>query len=90
MIAIYSEELGRSDRLRILVRVNYGFYVIERILLRCTNEFVKAKLRDEVTKNIGFVGAANLKAKWMDLLERSRLGLLKTSSSEHWQEQDHS
>jgi hypothetical protein len=74
--------LGKTERIRILVRVNYGYYVVERILLRCTQEHVKHKLRDEVMKNIGYIGANNLKNKWLDLLERSRLGLLKTASSE--------
>lgn len=69
---MYAEELCRAERVRILVRVNYGYYVVERILLRCLNEQAKQKLRDEVTKNISYIGASNLKSKWLDLLEKSR------------------
>jgi hypothetical protein len=69
---MYAEELGKTDRIRIIARVNYGYYVVERILLRCTNEQVKTQLRDEVLRNISYIGTTNLKNKWMDLLERSR------------------
>ena len=53
MIALYAKELSISDRVRVLIKVNYGFYVIERVLLRSTDEQVKAPLRDEVFNNIG-------------------------------------
>lgn len=77
---MYADELCVADRIRILVRVNYGYYVVERVLLRCHNEPAKAKLRDEVFKNLSFIGANNLKTKWVDLLEKSRLGLLNSAS----------
>lgn len=80
IIQMYSEELCKADRIRILVRVNYGYYVVERVLLRCTNEQVKAALREEVFKNLGYIGANNLKCKWMDLLEKSRLSILNVGS----------
>jgi hypothetical protein len=68
--------LSKADRIRILVRVNFGYYVVERILLRCYNEPVKALLRDEVIKNVSFIGGISLKKMWTDLLENSRLGKL--------------
>jgi len=34
-------------------------------------------------RNIGYIGVNNLKNKWIDLLEKSRLGLLTTASSEN-------
>jgi hypothetical protein len=81
VIAMYAEELCVADRIRILVRVNYGYYVVERLLLRCNNDAVKEKLRNEVYKNISFIGGNNLKDKWLDLLEKSRQGLLIDASS---------
>jgi hypothetical protein len=48
MIENYALELSTDDKIRILIRVNYGFYVIERILLRCKNEELNAKIREEV------------------------------------------
>lgn len=80
MVCTYADELCLADRMRILVRVNYGYYVVERVLLRCFNEPVKARLRDEVYRNLNFVGANNLRSKWMDLIEKSRLGLLNTAT----------
>ena len=68
--------MSKADRIRILVRVNFGYYVVERILLRCYNEPVKALLRDEVIKNVSFIGGISLKKMWTDLLENSRLGKL--------------
>jgi hypothetical protein len=73
---MYASELSRNDKIRILIRVNYGYYVVERILLRCFNEQIKARLRDEVYKNMIYLGANMLKNKWLDLLERSKNGTL--------------
>jgi hypothetical protein len=56
---------------------------VERILLRCFNESLKSNLRDEIMRNISYIGANNLRSKWIDLLEKSKLGLLKTASSEN-------
>jgi len=47
--------LTKTERVRVLVKVNYGFYVIERVLLRSTDEQVKGPLRDEVFNNLGLV-----------------------------------
>lgn len=77
---MYAEEVCRADRIRILARVNYGYYVVERILLRCFNEPIKARLREEITKNLSYIGASNLKNKWLDLIENSKLGLLNSAS----------
>ncbi len=55
MIAQYGQELTKTERVRVLVKVNYGFYVIERVLLRSTDEQVKGPLRDEVFNNLGLV-----------------------------------
>ena len=78
---MYADELGKSDKIRILIRVNYGYYVVERILLRCDSESSKARLRDEVFKNLNYLGANNLKNKWMELLEKSRTGMLTQATS---------
>lgn len=76
----YASELTRTDRIRIVVRVNYGYYVIERILLRCFNEAIKQALRNEIMKNMKSMGANSLKAKWLDLVDRSSKGLLVSVS----------
>ena len=68
---MYANEISKNEKLRILIRVNYGYYVVERILIRCHNESVKANLRDEIWKNLGYLGNNLLKNKWYDLLERS-------------------
>jgi hypothetical protein len=81
--------LTKTDRIRVLIKVNYGFYVIERVLLRSTDEQVKGPLRDEVFSNIGLVATQNLKNKWLDLLERSRLGLLSKASCERQEDDTH-
>jgi hypothetical protein len=72
-----------------LIRVNYGFYVIERILLRSTNDQLKNELREEIFNNLSFIGTINLKNKWIDLLERSRLGLLVKASCERHDDDGH-
>lgn len=38
---MYAKEFGDGDKIRILIRVNYGYYVIERIMMRCFNEELK-------------------------------------------------
>jgi len=55
-VELYATELSRGDKIRILIRVNYGYYVVERILLRCLNEEAKEKLRDDVYKNLNYLG----------------------------------
>ena len=79
---MYADELSRDDRMRILIRVNYGYYVVERALMRCENEESKARLRDEVYKSLRYLGANNLKNKWVELVEKSRNGHLIVATSE--------
>jgi hypothetical protein len=62
--------------MRILIRVNYGYYVVERLLIRCFNENVKAALRNEVSKNMGFLGGNALKNKWSEVIRLSQAGIL--------------
>jgi len=73
---MYAQELSHSDRIRILIRVNYGYYVVERILMRSFNETANAALRNEVSKNLGYLGGSSLKIKWLELLDNSKTGRL--------------
>ena len=76
----YAEEMIKEDRMRILIRVNYGYYVIERILLRCENEKVKADIKKEIIKNANFLGGNSLKNKWLEIARKSTAELIATSS----------
>lgn len=42
VIEMYANEVLKGDIMRVLVRVNYGYYVIERILMNCKNENLNA------------------------------------------------
>ena len=66
--------------MRILVRVTYGYYVIERILQRSTNDEVKVAVRAEAIKNFKHIGVNSLKTKWMELLEKTDVGNTHYSS----------
>ena len=66
--------------MRILIRVNYGYYVIERILLRCEDEELKTELKKQVFKNVNFLGGNSLRNKWIELAKKSTQELLLTSS----------
>lgn len=68
--------------MRILIRVNYGYYVVERVFMKCQNEESNAKLRDEVYKSLGYLGTNNLKNKWFELIEKSRNGQLIVATSQ--------
>ena len=76
IVSLYAEELSKSERVRILVRNIYGYYVVERVLMRCTNEAQKSVLCDEILKNLAFLGNKTLKTKWFDLINRSKIGKL--------------
>ena len=73
---MYALELAKADRIRIIIRVNYGFYVVERILLRCMNKEVKDILSNEVLRNLSYSGGNSLKQKWQELIEKYKSGLL--------------
>ena len=77
---MYADEVCKHDKMRILIRVNYGYYVVERILLRCFHEESKARLREEVYKSLGYLGANNLKNKWIELIEKSKAGILTSAT----------
>lgn len=77
---MYANEVIKEDRMRILIRVNYGYYVIERILLRCDDEKIKAEVKKEIFKNVNFLGGNSLKNKWVELARKSTQELLLTSS----------
>lgn len=65
---MFTGELISCDKLRILMRVTYGYYVIERILQKSTNEHTKAAVRAEALKNFKHIGVNSLKSKWTELL----------------------
>lgn len=72
---MYADEIIKEDRMRILIRVNYGYYVVERILLRCEDENTKTELKKEIFKNVNFLGGNSLKNKWMELAKKSTMEL---------------
>ena len=69
---LYAEELSESDRVRIMIRNIFGYYVLERILMRCEDDLIKEKLRQEIEKNSVHLSIKQLRAKWLDLISRSR------------------
>jgi len=73
---LYAAELARSERVRILIRNIYGYYVVERVLMRCQDEGIKEDLRNEVIRNLSYLSNKALRTKWQDLVERSRSGQL--------------
>jgi len=52
-------------------------------LFHCRSEAVKAVLHLEIAKNISYLGANNLRQKWMDMVDKSKQGRLKTISSKN-------
>eukprot|EP00347_Sterkiella_histriomuscorum_P010240 403377054 len=75
IVEMYALEIIEGDKLRILIRNNYGYYVVERILIHCLNDQLNWKLRGEIMKNLGFLGGNPLKNKWVDLIEKSNNGI---------------
>lgn len=76
VVELYAMEIIEGDKMRILIRNNYGYYVVERILMHCLNESINLKLRSEISKNVGFLGGNPLKTKWLELIEKSSKGIL--------------
>lgn len=72
---MYAAEICEGDKLRILIRNNYGYYVVERILMHCQSEDLNQRLRAEINKNVGFLGGNPLKNKWLDLVNKSKMGV---------------
>lgn len=71
---MFAQEIISGDKMRILVRVTYGYYVIERILQRSNDEGLKEAVRAEAVKNFKHIGVNSLKSKWSDLLESMEVG----------------
>ncbi|CDW82681.1 pumillio protein 3 [Stylonychia lemnae] len=74
-VEMYAQEIIEGDKLRILIRNNYGYYVVERILMHCLSEQLNQKLRQEILKNVNTLGGNQLRNKWLDLIEKSKSGL---------------
>lgn len=74
---MYAIEIASGDKLRILIRNNYGYYVVERILMHCQNEQLNHRVRSEINKNIGFLGGNPLKNKWLSLIDKSINGVFQ-------------
>lgn len=71
---MYASELAHGDKLRILIRVNYGYYVVERVLMNCHDSRLNEQLRSEICKNLCYLGGNALKNKWLDLVDKSARG----------------
>ena len=51
-IVAYSKELNKPESLKTLMKNQYGFYVLERILLNCTDEQVVLSMTTEIKKGL--------------------------------------
>lgn len=60
-------------KLKVLVRNLYGFFVIERVLMRLKNLKVYALIEEEIRTQIQNLSDKNLKHKWQNLLNRNYL-----------------
>ncbi len=87
MVDLYASTLSLNENVRALIRNIYGYYVVERVLMRCTNDTLKQQLRDEVLQNLPYLGNKNLKHKWIDLIEKSKMGELRHVEHKIVQEQ---
>ncbi|CDW85572.1 UNKNOWN [Stylonychia lemnae] len=76
VVELYAQEICKGDAIRVLLRVNFGYYVIERILMNCFNEYLNQKVRTIIQKNLVHMGMNHLKKKWMDMIEKSEKGVL--------------
>ena len=51
-IISYSKELNKAESLKILIKNNFGFYVLERILVQCEDENVINSMKQEIKKGL--------------------------------------
>ncbi len=87
---MYALELCKEDILRVIIRVSYGYYVVERVLINCKNELLINKLRSQVFKSVSLLGGQLIRKKWLDMLDKSARGLLHLNKqiSEEEREKD--
>jgi hypothetical protein len=63
------EALTQPEVMKSLIKNNYGYYVIQKILqVAGENEEVKEKVGSEIDKNLQYVSDKSLKQKWMNLI----------------------
>jgi hypothetical protein len=67
----FVRELATRDKMKILTRNLYGFFVVERSLMRCRDENISKNLRTEINSSIQGLSDKNLKTKWKNLLTRN-------------------
>ncbi len=67
-----AQELTKSERIRIMIRNIFGYYVVERILMRSSDNSVTSFLCEEISKNLAYLGNKQLKAKWIDLIDKCK------------------
>lgn len=80
---MYAQEVCKADILRVLVRVNYGYYVVERILMNCKNEELNTQLRTLAQKNLVHLGSNSLRNKWLSMIDKSQKGVLHLQKNKH-------
>ena len=51
-IFLYSQELNKPETLKILIKNNYGFYVLEKILNNCQDPKIVQGLMSEIQKGL--------------------------------------
>ena len=59
-IKAYSEELNNAESLKILIKNNFGFYVLERFLIQCTDMDIISSLRANIKKGLQSLIGSNL------------------------------
>ena len=73
---MYAETVSTGESLRYLFKNIYGYYVIERVLMRCVDEQLKQELRAECEANLSHLQNKSLKVKWLELIDLSIRGEL--------------
>jgi hypothetical protein len=59
-IKAYSEELNNAESLKILIKNNFGFYVLERFLIQCTDMEIISSLRINIQKGLQSLIGSNI------------------------------
>lgn len=75
----YAKEFKKQGKQ--LVRNLYGFFVMERVLMRLKDVELYRELEFEIKAQIPLLGDKNLKTKWTNLLSRDYISSPMSSSN---------
>lgn len=66
----YLRALQEQEVMKSLIKNNYGFYVVHKILNVLGNEpMIFEELSADIEKNLQYVGDKSLRQKWMNLMQ---------------------